>query len=1012
VVFRRILDLSNLIAADGFSVLGDNARDSLGGSVSSAGDVNGDGFDEVIIGAALGDDGGENAGEAYVLFGKASGFADVDLTLADLNGADGFAIRGDRAFDFAGTSVSSAGDINGDGFDDVIVGASGGDNGGAQAGEAYVLFGQGSGLADVDLSNLDPAAGFVIQGDAAGDNAGASVSAAGDVNGDGLDDIIVGASQSGDGAGKAYVIFGRGTGLANIDLSALNPAAGFVVQGDAALDNAGVSVSSAGDVNGDGFADVIVGAFRNDDGGSEAGKAYVIFGRASGLANIDLSDFNPAAGFSVQGDQPFDYAGFSVSTAGDVNGDGFDDVIIGAYRGDDGGASAGEAYVIFGEATGLADIDLSVIAAAEGFVIQGDLAFDLAGFSVSSAGDINGDGFDDVVVGAPEGQDGGRAAGEAYAIFGKASGWTNIDLTTLSPADGFVIQGGFPGGAVGRSVSSAGDVNRDGFDDIIVSGGGEGSSGEGAAQVLFGRAALAATVLTDEVDMYTATAGADFVLAMGGADTINGLGGDDVLDGGPGADMLTGGAGDDIYVVDDAGDIVVETAGEGADTVQTSLVAYTLTANVENLTGLIKTGQRLSGNALGNVITAFTGASLLTAETLDDILDGGVGADTLKGGFGDDLYFVNENNYLFSAGDVVEERPDAGTDTIRASSNYTLTDFVENGELLGVANNNLVGNVSANVLIGNAGANILLGGLGNDTLNGRGGADDMRGGQGDDTYVVNDSGDMITEDGGPGAGVDLVRTAIGYALEGNVENGELLGLAAINLVGNEADNTMTGNPGDNILLGGIGLDTLDGGAGADTMRGGASSDRYQVDDAGDVVIEEASAGTDSVHSTVSYMLTANVEKLFLDDGAINGVGNGGDNVIFGNAANNALDGDGGNDVLRGGEGLDTLTGGEGDDSFFYQLASESGPSSTERDRIKDFTFGDRIDLSRVDADTDVFGNQAFALDTDGSFSTSEIRQTVVGPNLLLEMNTDADPTAEMSILLLDSGLLTNADFVL
>ena len=295
----------------------------------------------------------------------------------------------------------------------------------------------------IDLSALGTR-GFEIQGDADGDATGFSVASAGDVNGDGSLDLVIGARFDDDGgfrAGQAYVVFGKVGGLAAIDLASLAPADGFKIQGDTNNDYAGYNVASAGDINGDGYDELIVGAPGGDDAGLAAGEAYVIFGKASGFANIDLSALAPADGFIIQGDAAGDNAGISVSSAGDLNGDGYGDIVVGAHLGDNGGANAGEAYVIFGKASGFANVDLTTLAPTDGFIIQGDAADDRAGCSVSSAGDINGDGYDDLLVGASTGDDAGINVGEAYVIFGKAGGFANIDLTGLAPADGFVIQG-------------------------------------------------------------------------------------------------------------------------------------------------------------------------------------------------------------------------------------------------------------------------------------------------------------------------------------------------------------------------------------------------------------------------------------------------------------------------------------------------------------------------------------------------------------------------------------------
>ncbi len=389
--------------------VGEAAGDLFGIPGSSAGDVNGDGFDDILISADQNDAAGMDAGKVYIYFGgsEMDSIADVILT-------------GEAADDVFGISASSAGDVNADGFGDIVIGASQNDAGGTNAGRVYIFLGG---------TSMDDIADVIITGTVPNNLFGNAVANAGDVNGDGFDDVLASAPFNNISTGIAYVYFGGSAmdTIPDVTMTGVNPGDSF-----------GSSISSAGDVNGDNFADILVGAY--DAFGNTSGKAYLYLGGTS---------IDSVADVVMNGEEVPDYFGISVSSAGDINDDGYDDVIIGSIGNDAGGVDAGRAYVFLGGPSmdDIPDLVMTGSAPGDNFGI------------VSHAGDINNDGYDDVIVGAIRSDTGGTNAGRAYIYLGGANPDSTADL---------VLTGESEEDLFGLSVSAAGDVNDDGISDFII----------------------------------------------------------------------------------------------------------------------------------------------------------------------------------------------------------------------------------------------------------------------------------------------------------------------------------------------------------------------------------------------------------------------------------------------------------------------------------------------------------------------------------------------------------------
>jgi hypothetical protein len=472
---QKIIDLSN-IQSQGFSIIGARPKDMSGYSVSRAGDINGDGHNDLIIGAWQSTINGKSeAGASYIIFGKNSSFSDINLV--SLQASEGFYINCSVSSSSKfGVSVSGNININDDDYDDLIIGAYGTFNGEIQAvGASYIFFGKKFPTnINLDNSIMDKSQGFTIFGRNLNDFLGLSVSGAGDANGDGYGDIIVGAPYADAGSTKinsgiSYLIYGRENNFQDIYVENLNTR-GISFNGNFSSEYSGISVSSL-DLNCDKKSDIVIGSYAS--GTSNSGLVYIIFG-GSNLASLDLSDnlYKTGKGITIFGGKSGDKFGQSVSNAGDINGDGCDDLIIGAPEADPNSSklNAGISYVIFGNKTLNNNIYIENLNLNQGFSLYGNEADDLSGYSVSGNVDFNNDGLDDIIVGAPMADaDSSKVnSGSTYVVFGKRSGYGNLNLGSIISTEGLIIKGDNKHDNCGYSVSGAGDINNDGFDDIII----------------------------------------------------------------------------------------------------------------------------------------------------------------------------------------------------------------------------------------------------------------------------------------------------------------------------------------------------------------------------------------------------------------------------------------------------------------------------------------------------------------------------------------------------------------
>ncbi|MGJ8664665.1 MAG: integrin alpha, partial [Marinicella sp.] len=397
-----------------------------------------------------------------------------NIPLSSLTDEQVFTIEGIEELDWMGRSVNPAGDFNGDGIDDIVVGSPGNDHG-----RAYVIYGSSSQpINPINPNQINGGNGFALSGSP---GTGMTVSSAGDFNGDGIDDVLIGANYTTIDDAIAYVLFGNTSPMLKIvNLNLISPSEGIKFNRPSLNDTPGFTVSSAGDFNDDGFDDILIGSMWSDDGASNSGTTYVVYGDNSLALNpINLDDMDGNNGIAIYGADTEDVSGFELNGAGDFNGDQIDDILISTNGAQDD--YKGHVYLIYGSENPIHPILLADINGINGTKFIGERNDDFAGTGIAGNFDFNADGLKDIIIGAPEAIDGFSSdVGRAYVVFGSSSPLTaNYSLGDIDINTGVIINGIQANGKAGKAVAAIGDFNGDKVDDLIVGAGPTGDTGWG-----------------------------------------------------------------------------------------------------------------------------------------------------------------------------------------------------------------------------------------------------------------------------------------------------------------------------------------------------------------------------------------------------------------------------------------------------------------------------------------------------------------------------------------------------
>ncbi len=812
------------------------------------------------------------------------------------------------------------------------------------------------------------------------------------------------------GNGNTRLSFNEATGGVTVDMIAGTAIGDASVGTDTFTGVNSILASQLGDsITGNGVDNIMIG---------QAGADTLIGGGGFDFASYETSTLGVIADLGNIANNTGDALGDTYNTIEGLMGGAFNDVLLGngqsnTLRGFGGNdflrGRAGADVLDGGDGFDFADYNGAAAGVLVNLANAAANTGDAAGDTFISVEHIRGSDHNDTLIGDGDNNllRGGLGAdsldgalGIDLADYGNAAGPITLNLanTVLNTGEAigdiYVSIEGFRGSDFGDSLTGDGGGNflRGGLGGDVLDGAGGSDFADyrGATSGLVVNLSNTAANSGEAVgDIYLSIEnlqGSEFndtLTGDGGANTLRGRDGNDRLDGAGGIDTAVGGAGDDTYIVDNQADVVTEVAGEGNDTIFSS-ANLIMGINVETMflqegaatDGITHSGGAgIVGNSNNNNLTGDVGNDVLLGQGGNDRIDGGIGADNMSGGTGDDTFYVD------NIADLTSELAGEGNDTAFSSINFVLGANVETLYLVegsaatdGIthaAGAGIVGNSNNNNLTGSIGNDVLLGQGGNDRIDGGVGVDNMSGGTGDDTFFVDNEGDLTSELAGEGN--DIAFSSINFVLGANVETLYLVeGSAATDgithaagagIVGNSNANNLTGNIGNDVLLGQGGNDRIDGGLGQDNMSGGTGDDTFYVDNEGDLTSELAGEGNDTAFSSINFVLGANVETLYLVEGSAatdglaneqgsgiignsndnNLTGKGGVDVILGGLGNDRIEGAGnndnlngeaGNDRLIGGIGNDNLTGGFGNDFFVYTNINEGGGAA---DTITDFT---------------------------------------------------------------------------